>query len=126
MTYKEVINKWKLNQVLLASLIKMPNGTFKNKFSDNQIAYNFTGIEEQLIIKNLRELAADIMKIDATSILPKESKTDKPLPGLTAGVKQVKSNNLNKQVLGEKPYSPKESQATNLTYLQKRQQQKLK
>ena len=108
MTYKEVINKWKLNQVLLASLIKMPNGTFKNKFSDNQIAYNFTGIEEQLIIKNLRQLAADIMKIDAASILPKESKSDKSLPGLTVGTKQVKINNLNKQVLGEKPYKPKE------------------
>ena len=57
-------------------------------------------------------------------VIIKESKTDKHLPGLTAGMKQVKVKELDKE--GSKPYKPKESNESNLTYLKKRQQQKLK
>ena len=135
MDYKEVINKWKINKSEIARRISMPDGTFKNKISDNQ-TYGFTGIEEQLIIKNLRELANDIFSIDTSKVDSikeisdfkinevsitkggkmeigisdiKYSKTDKNLPGLTSGFKTVKSKQ-----------EPKK-----LSYFEQRQQSKL-
>lgn len=106
MNYKEVINKWKLNQALLASLIDMPAGTFKNKFSDNQKSYNFTSDEEKAIIKNLVLLGKDINSIDTNIALEQEKENAKKVAKLLKENQQVIVNDLNKASLGEKPYIP--------------------
>lgn len=63
MTYQKLISEWNLNRVVLASKMNMPAPTFKNKLNENQTAYKFTETEEQKLIEVLRELAADIEKL---------------------------------------------------------------
>jgi hypothetical protein len=67
MTYQKLISEWNLNRVTLASKIGMAVTTFKNKLNENQTAYKFTETEEQKLIDVLRELAAEIEKVDGIS-----------------------------------------------------------
>lgn len=106
MDYKEVINKWKLNKAEIARRINMPDGTFKNKISDNPV-YNFTEKEAQLIIDSLRELANDILSSDANYEVKFKIPEINNLGTLvTESKKVIKVKELNKE--GSQPYKPKE------------------
>lgn len=106
MDYKEVINKWKLNKAEIARRINMPDGTFKNKISDNPV-YNFTEKEAKLIIDSLRELANDILSSDANyEVKFKIPEINNWGTLMTEPKKVIKVKELNKE--GSKPYKPKE------------------
>jgi len=60
LTLSQLIEKHAMNKAHLASKMKMPRGTFKNKLADNQPAYRFTEVEEQALISILRDMADDI------------------------------------------------------------------
>lgn len=59
----QLINQWKLNKVHLASRMKMPVGTFKNKLSERQAAYKFTDEETEQLKEVLMDMAADIQDL---------------------------------------------------------------
>ena len=60
LTLPSLINRWKLNKVHLASRMKMPVGTFKNKLSETQTAYKFTDEEAEQLRMILLDMADDI------------------------------------------------------------------
>lgn len=80
MTLSQLINKHNLNKAHLASLMKMPAGTFKNKLSEIQTAYKFTDEEENNLKEILLDMAADIQDVAGMSFkqaLTKAVKTKK-------------------------------------------------
>lgn len=62
---KEIIDKWRLNQNLLADKMGMPKGTFNNKLSGTH-ASKFTDQELDKLKTILLELRSDLDGIDAT------------------------------------------------------------
>lgn len=60
LTLWRLIEAHSLNKAHLASKMKMPVGTFKNKLSETQTAYRFTDQEEEKLKAILRDMAADI------------------------------------------------------------------
>ncbi len=56
---QEIVEKWKLNKVVLASKMQMPLGTFCNKLSPTHSAY-FTDKEIIQLKMVLKELSADL------------------------------------------------------------------
>lgn len=67
MTLSQLINKHNLNKAHLASLMKMPAGTFKNKLSEKYPAYKFTEAEENKLKEILIDMAADIQDVAGMS-----------------------------------------------------------
>ncbi len=63
MEVQEIITKWKLNKVLLASKLKMSKGTFQNKL-DPKHSTQFTDDELVLLRCALIELRTDLNGID--------------------------------------------------------------
>lgn len=123
MNYKQFIKDFKINKSWLAEKMDMPQGTFSNKFSDNivyafsidelgkmkkillELATAFSTVEfyDSITIKTTEQkkafvnyLTSDMKTEDFTKELKKVSKTDKRLPGLTAGFKAVKVSDIPK------------------------------
>lgn len=63
LTVPLLINRWKLNKVHLASRMKMPVGTFKNKLSETQTAYKFTDEENEQLKDVLMDMSADVQEV---------------------------------------------------------------
>ena len=57
---KTVIDKWRLNKVVLAQKMNMPHSTFKNKYRETGGKYKFTEAEKKQLDDILLELATDI------------------------------------------------------------------
>jgi uncharacterized protein YbgA (DUF1722 family) len=62
LTLHQLIDRHSINKAHLASKMKMPVGTFKNKLSDNQPIYKFTEEEENKLKEILLDMAADIQE----------------------------------------------------------------
>ncbi len=60
-----LIQKWKLNNPLLAESIDMPKGTFKNKLNDNLPTYHLSDQQEQALLDVLGRMANDIVELIA-------------------------------------------------------------
>lgn len=60
LSLSQLVEKHAINKAHLASKMEMPVGTFKNKLSEKQTAYRFTGEEEEKLKIILRDMAADI------------------------------------------------------------------
>jgi len=101
MNCKEIINKWKLNQTVLAQMINMPTGTFKNKFSENQRAYKFTSQEEKLLINVLKELSKDIQSINSNVSLEAEIKNVQKVAELMNSITKEAAINFAKRTTNE-------------------------
>ncbi len=67
LTLCQLINKHNLNKAHLASLMKMPAGTFKNKLSEKYTAYRFTEAEESKLKEIMIDMAADIQDVAGMS-----------------------------------------------------------
>jgi len=65
---KAIIEKWKINQNLLASKMGMSKGYFNNKISESQTNYRFTQAEKIRLKEILLEMRDDLSLIENMDI----------------------------------------------------------